>query len=119
LLPGTATVVAGVVAALLGLFLLWIALRPSRRRGAELEAGTGVWLTWADVERLAASAAEQQDGVVAARASASRRRVQIMTRTTTGEVEPTVGHAVTEALAGLRRPPRVVVRARAHQGGQR
>ena len=119
LLPGTTAVVAGVVAAILGLLLLWVALRPARRRGGELEAGTQVWLTWADIARLAASVAEQQDGVLTARASASSRRVQVVARTTTGEVEPALGEAVAEALSGLRLPPRVAVRAVATQGDKR
>jgi Family of unknown function (DUF6286) len=110
--PGNVTTAVGVVAALLGLVLLWIALRPGRRRGAELEAGTGVWLSWRDVERIATSVAEQQDGVLSASASTSPRTVRVSTRITSGEVEPTVREAVTEALAGLRRPPRVVVNAR-------
>lgn len=115
LVPGTLTRVIGVVAALLGLFLLWVALRPGRRRGAELDAATGVWLTWSDVERLVVSTAEQQDGVLSAHASATSRQVRVEARTTTNDVEPAVQQAVSEALAGLRRPPRVVVRARATQ----
>jgi hypothetical protein len=59
--------------------------------------------------------AEQQDGVLTARASASSRQVQIVARTTTGDVEPHVRQAVTEALSGLRPPPRVVVRTHASQ----
>lgn len=113
--PGTVTTVAAVGVALLGLVLLWVALRPGRRRGAELEAATGVWLTWADVERIAAAVAEQQDGVLSASATASPRTVEVSAHTTTSDVEPSVREAVTEALTALRRAPRVVLNARVNR----
>jgi hypothetical protein len=104
-------------AGLLGLLLLWTALKPGRRRGVRLDAATGVWLTWADVERLARTTAVRHDGVLSARARASRRRVNISAETTSREVAPAVEAALAERLAPLSPAPRVTMRARPTGGG--
>lgn len=107
----TTAIVAGIVA-LLGLWLLWTALKRGRRSGVRVGAGTGVWMTFGDVERIAAGAAEQCDGVLSATANASGRTVRVDAQTTGRDVEGDVRSSVTERLAGLSAPPRVVVRTR-------
>ncbi|HZI98037.1 MAG TPA: hypothetical protein VFD41_10995, partial [Actinomycetales bacterium] len=58
-----ATAAVAGLAVLAGLWLLWTALRPGRRSGVEVGAGTGVWMTYGDLERLASAAAGRCDGV--------------------------------------------------------
>lgn len=113
----TLVAVLAALAVLLGLLLLWTALKPGRRRGARVEAATGVWLTWADVERLARTTAARQDGVLSARARASRRRVDVAAEITSGEVRPAVEAALADRLAPLTPAPRITLRARPRSGG--
>jgi hypothetical protein len=115
--PDVVTTVIGVVAALVGLWLLWTALRRGRRRGVELDTVTGVWMTHRDLERLAAGTAEDVDGVLEADANASRRKVGVRVETTSPEVRDHVRAAVTERLSGLSRPPKVSVTGSARHEG--
>lgn len=116
---GRDTLVAALaaLAVLLGLLLLWTALKPGRRRGVQVQAATGVWLTWADVERLARTTAVRQDGVLSARARASRRRIDVAAETTSGDVGPAVEAALADRLTLLTPAPRVTLRARPRGGG--
>lgn len=70
-------VVAAVVAVLIGLLLVYVALRPRPRLGTPVRAETGVFLLDGGLRRLAAGAAEDVDGVDTAKASTSGRRVSI------------------------------------------
>ena len=101
---------------LVGLLLLSAALRPGSRRGVRVDATTGVWMTWSDVDRLAAAAAERVDGVLSARARAGAREVRVSAETTDDDVEVAVREAVAARLAGLASPPRVKVRT--HRKGE-
>lgn len=107
--PQVLTAVVGVVIAILGLWMLWTALRPSRQSGFSLGGATGTWMTYQDLERIAVGTAEDCDGVLAARARASRRRLDVRARTTTGDVRDTVRAAVQERLSAMATPPQVVV----------
>lgn len=104
-----AAVLAGLTA-LAGLLLLSAALRPGSRRGVRVDATTGVWMTWTDVDRLAVAGAESVDGVLSARARAGSREVRVAAQTTTTDVEAAVRDAVAERLTGLASPPRIQVR---------
>lgn len=110
--PDVTTAVVGGIAALLGLWLLWTALKRGRRSGVRVGAGTGVWMTFGDLERIAAGAAEQCDGVLTASAKASARTVRVDAQTTGRDVEGDVRSSVAERLAALSAPPRVIVQAR-------
>lgn len=103
------TALLGVLLALTGLWLLWSALKPGRRRGAGLATSTGVWMSYRDLERLVAGTAEEVHGVVSARASVSRARARVSVQTTAPEVAGEVQAAVTDRLGALERPPRLTV----------
>lgn len=105
----TATTLLAVGLALLGLWLIWSALKRSARRGARLATSTGVWMTYGDLERLVNGTAEDVHGVVSARTAVSRRRVRVSVQTTAPEVRDQVQQAVTERLSALQTPPRVTV----------
>lgn len=98
---------AAVVAVLVGLIGLWLvitALRPGHRAGIRLGGGAGIWMGHRDLEHLAASTAERCDGVLSARARASRKRVTVHVETTTPQVQEAAASAVRERLAALSAP---------------
>ncbi len=77
LLPAAWMVPVGAVLVLLGLWLLLTALRPRPRSAISVTSVTGVFLRQQDVSRLAQTAAEQVEGVLAARTThAPRARPQ-------------------------------------------
>lgn len=106
--PTTAAV--GALLALLGLWALWTALRPSPQSGLAVGGATGTWMTYQDLEKIAVGTAEDCDGVLSARAHAGRRRLDIRARTTTGDVRDAVRSTIEERLSGMAAPLRVVVR---------
>ncbi|NAZ84243.1 hypothetical protein GTR02_20780 [Kineococcus sp. R8] len=117
--PGAVAIAVGAVAALLGLWLVVVALRRRTRR--TLAVGSGAYLGVRDVARLAAGAARDVDGVLDASADATRRRVVVRGRATSLDgVEEPVRAAVAHQLSALTRPPAIVVRLRSEdEGGTR
>ncbi|GAA0228725.1 DUF6286 domain-containing protein [Cryptosporangium japonicum] len=107
--------------ALVGLGLVYAAVRPRPRRGIPVDSATGLYLTADGVARLASDAAGEVGGVLSARTSAGRRRVVTTVEATTDD--PTLADAVTRAvsarLAHLRTPPAVRVRLRAPRADSR
>lgn len=117
LTPAAWMLALGVVLVLLGLWLLYTAVRPRPRTAVALNATTGVFLKPRDVSRLAVAAADEVDGVQDAKASATRAKVTLRI---TGTGDPQIGErvksAVDQQLAGLAKPVKVNVRT---QGGNR
>jgi hypothetical protein len=103
---------AGVVAALLGLWLVAVALRPRPKSSVPVRARTGVYVRARDLGRLAARAAENVDGVLDADASATRKTVTVKAKVTAddGGIADDVRRAVDEAFSALDPAPRVRVR---------
>lgn len=102
-----------VVLAVLGLWLLTLALKPRRSTTVALSASTGVVLRRKDVARVAQIAAEHVDGVEHASASSTKRAVTIrLTDTGDPNIAEQVQHAVTNKLTALENPPTVKVRRR-------
>ena len=108
--PHPLTAAVGVVLALLGLWMLWTALRPSGQSGFSLGGASGTWMTYGDLERIAVGTAEDCDGVLSARAHASRGRLAVRARTTTDDVRDTIRSTLEERLSGMSKRPDVVVR---------
>jgi Family of unknown function (DUF6286) len=104
---------AGIVAALVGLWLIVIALRRRRRKALWLRKAAGVGIRPRDVARLARVAADDVDGVLDAKVTAGRRNVNVDVRTTGDpHTRDRVRDVVTARLAALAKPPKVSVRAR-------
>lgn len=113
----TAVVVAGVVVALLGLWLVVVALGRRVRTRLDVTSSTGTTLGLGDAARLAASAADDVDRVMSARASATRRSVTVTVTTLEGDdVTEAVRAAVTDRLAPLVQPLSVKVVSRVTAG---
>lgn len=106
--PTTAAV--GALLALVGLWILWMALRPSPRSGLAVGGATGTWMTYQDLERIAVGTAEDCDGVLSARARAGRQTLDVRAQTTTADVRDTVRSTIADRLSGMATPPRVTVR---------
>ncbi|MCC2310002.1 DUF6286 domain-containing protein [Cellulomonas chengniuliangii] len=103
----------GIVAALLGLWLIVVALRRRRRKALWLRKAAGVGIRPRDVARLARVAADDVDGVLDAKVTAGRRNVNVDVRTTGDPyTRDRVREVVTARLAALAKPPKVSVRAR-------
>jgi hypothetical protein len=116
--PDVRTTALGAAMALVGLWLLWTALLPGRRRGVRLKTQTGVWMTASDLSRLAAGTAEDVDGVLSADATVGKRKADVRVETTAPQVRDTVRTAVADRLSALERPPQVVVHDNPrHEGG--
>lgn len=111
LTPVTWVLVAGIVAVLLGLWLLWSSVRRRPRTAVALRAATGVFLRPRDLAALAVTAADDVDGVSDAHASATRTKVTLRI-TTTGDrsVGDAVKTAVTQRLEPLDKPVRINVK---------
>ena len=100
----------GAALILLGLWLLLTVLRPRRRTAISVTSSTGVFLRLRDVARLAERAAEQVDGVLVARARATRRAVTVRVRSTgSSEAAEGVHSAVSGRLSALENSPTVKV----------
>ncbi|MEZ0447695.1 DUF6286 domain-containing protein [Cellulomonas sp. ICMP 17802] len=120
--PSALVTVVGVVVALLGLWLVVLALGRRVRTRLAVTSSTGTTIGIADAARLAASAADDVDLVLSARASASRRSVTVTVTTLEGDdVADDVRAAVTDRLAPLVQPLTVKVVTRVtsglHSGG--
>jgi hypothetical protein len=96
-----------------GLVLLWIAVRPRRRTHLELAAGEGMWTRPGDVARRCSAAVSDLPGVLDADTIVTRRKV-----TCTVEVRMQVADralidsTVAAVAADLASSPRIVVRLR-------
>jgi hypothetical protein len=102
----------GVVLLLVGLWLVLKAFGRRTRDALALRGGSGAHLTTGDVARLVTGAANQVDGVLDARTSASRRSATLsITTTGTPGTEAQAQQAAERALSALASPPRVRVRA--------
>ena len=122
--PSAVVAAGGVVLALLGLWLVVLALGRRVRTRLAVTSSAGTTIGVADAARLAASAADDVDRVVSARALASRRSVTVTVTTLEGDdVTDAVRAAVTDRLSPLVHPlaVRVVSRQSAglHSGGER
>lgn len=109
---------AGIALVLLGGWLILVALRPRSRTGVAVRAATGVFLRTGDVERLAAWAASDVDGVLSARSSATRRKIEVRVAVTGGaNTADRVRTAVQDALQPLESIPTVQVKTAGAGGG--
>ncbi|WP_193314529.1 DUF6286 domain-containing protein [Georgenia ruanii] len=120
LAPGTGFLVGGIIAVLVGVWLLYAALRRRVRSRAVLRARTGVYLAPGDIARLASAAAEDVGGVVTASSKAGTRSVRTTVRTTGGPgIDQAVLDAVHQRLDVLDPAPRVTVVVRGPTGRSR
>lgn len=121
--PSAALAAAGVVLALVGLWLVVVALGRRVRTRLPVTSSAGTTIGTADAARLAASAADDVDRVLSARASANRRSVAVTVTVLEGDdVADAVRTAVSDRLAPLARPLALRVRSRVaaglHSGGE-
>ncbi|WP_328291267.1 alkaline shock response membrane anchor protein AmaP [Kineococcus sp. NBC_00420] len=101
---------AGIVMALLGLWLASAALRPRSRKTLPLTSSTGIFLHTRDIARLASGAARDLDGVLDVSSAATRRKVTVTVHgTAEAGLSDSVTAAVTDRLSVLQSPPRVAV----------
>lgn len=106
---------AGLGAAVVGLLLLFAAVKPRRRTHRQL-AASGTWTKPRDIVRLARCAAEPITGVAEASGTGSNRRITLTITAVSGfdtaALKDTVHATVTEALTPLAKSPRVRIRTK-------
>ncbi|WP_127127262.1 DUF6286 domain-containing protein [Georgenia sp. SYP-B2076] len=111
--PGPWFLVGGIVAALLGLWLIAVALGRRVRSRVTVSSRTGIYLGVGDVARLASAAAEEVGGVISASTIATRRRVTTTIRSIgDAGIADAVRQAVAARLTMLDPAPRVTVAVR-------
>lgn len=92
----------GVVAVLLGLAIVWLALKPARKTHLQTPVeGAEVWISRSALRRMAEQAAERTGAVEEAEADVSRRSVKVTVRTLDPDCGNRVRENVESALAGL------------------
>ena len=110
--PTTWLPAAAISAALIGVALMAIAVKPRRKQAVPAQSGTAVYVDLSGVARLASAAAEAVPGVVSARTTASKRTLTVRCEVTgkrDAELKDAITRAATDELAGLARSPRVKV----------
>jgi hypothetical protein len=109
-----ALLVVATVIGLVGLLLLWLALRPRRKRALRLDAEAGVYLRRRHLARLVAAGVENLDGVDSAEVAVKGRRVSVRARALPGVdadgMRSAVETTVREQLEATTRPVRPRVR---------
>jgi len=103
---------AGAALALLGIWLIVLAVKPRRVRGVAVTSSTYMWVEYSGVERLALAAAAQVPGVRSARGSAGRRKVDVTVDAGSGDSQQlatSVRDAIATRLAPLARTPKITV----------
>lgn len=109
--PALWMLVGGIIAIVVGLFLVGAALKPRPSKALRLRATTGVFLQPGGVARIASRAAQDVDGVLSAKASASRRKVEVRARVTSDPaIDERITAAVTRRLSALDPAPTVRVK---------
>lgn len=107
------SVTAAVGAILLGLFLVWIAIKPRRRTHLELAGGDGMWTRPGDVARRCSAAVSDLPGVLDADTVVTRRKMTCTVGVRTQVADRALIETTVDSVAAdLQSPPRVVVRLR-------
>lgn len=114
---------AGVAAVIVGVVIVVVAIKPRRKTSLEVSGRSSIVIARSDLARAAATAARDVPGVVDARATASRRKLNMNVKTTAGKgdhaaVKTAVSNAVGNALDMLAATPKIVVRTRTVGGSE-
>jgi hypothetical protein len=111
------TIFGGVLTALIGVNFVWLSLRVPRAATMRLGETSPVFIRPSQVARISSHVAVRVDGVLAAKAVASRRLVVVTLHTTGGEnISAEVARAVTEELSILNPTPKIKIKT---NGGER
>lgn len=103
-----AVLAAGIVAVVVGLWLLASAFARRSRRALTLSgAGAGVTTSTRDLARLATTTATGTDGVLKAASSATRRSLEVHAHATSPDVRARLEQSLTGLLSGLDPQPRL------------
>ncbi len=115
-------VFVGVVAVVVGLLLLFAALKPRRTTHLRANSAASAWLRPVDVARLVSRAAREVPGVISVGTSATRKRITLTVRgggASAEELRDRIARAVEPVVAeSLAEPPAVVVRVTANRDSE-
>ncbi|MGX7693819.1 DUF6286 domain-containing protein [Gordonia polyisoprenivorans] len=99
-----------VICVIVGLWLVWLAVKPRRRTHVPLGDFEVMWTRRGDMARRASAALLTVPGVEHATTVVTRRRAKVTVTASGGVDEQTMRDRVAEALAPVKHPPRVVIR---------
>jgi hypothetical protein len=103
---------AGAALALVGTWLVVLALKPRRVRGVAVTSSTYMWVEHSGVGRLAVATAARVPGVRSARGSTGRNSVSVTVEAGSGDSQQlatSVRDAIADTLAPLARAPKITV----------
>lgn len=90
---------AAVLSIIVGLLLLWLALRPRTKTHRQLDSEVSLWTRPVDIARMVTAKAEAQPGVLQARTVADKKTIKL---TVVGDAfDPTLQPRVEEAVSPL------------------
>lgn len=94
---------AGIVAVLLGLFLVWVAFRPRTRTHLSVGRGAAVWMRRVDIARMLSATARTVPGVAtaASRVNGRTATVSITGRSPDANLSPAVAAVLSPLLGEL------------------
>ena len=92
---------AGVVAVVLGLLLVWVAVRPRTRTHRRVHSDTAVWMRPVDISRMLAAAARGVPGVSTATAHVAGGSVVVSVTGHRPDLAPLIDAALTPLIADL------------------
>lgn len=98
LTPSTGLVIVAVLVVLLGLWIVWLSLKPAKRTHVRANVDEDVWFTRAAIATLAQTTADRTPGVISADATGRGRAVTI--DIVTSQNPQAVEARVRDALAG-------------------
>lgn len=113
-----AVLAGGIVAVVVGLWLLVSAFARRSRRALTLSgAGSGVTTSTRDLARLATTTATGIDGVLKASSSATRRSLEVHAHATSGDVRGRLEQSLATLVSGLDPQPRVKLHVHTPRAG--
>lgn len=106
---------AGIVALLVGMWMVICALKPRRKTAIAAAARSSVWINPVDLARAASHTAHTVPGVLAVRSVATRRKLTItaeVTEASNTSISAAIEAAVHDIAAVLAEAPKITVRTR-------
>jgi hypothetical protein len=91
---------AGILAIVVGIWWVYAAVRPRRRTAVAVAADSSVWISPADLARVASAAAESVAGVLDARSTATLHKITVTAHTTEDGGDTSVESAIADAVRG-------------------
>ncbi len=107
-----AAVIVGIFISVLGLYLIFLAVKPRPRTHVPVDSTASIWLRPVDIARKATHTAQEQTGThhIRSQATRSRLRVQVQDDGNGELLRERLAASLAEQFQGLRKPPTINVK---------